>query len=170
MSIDVHNVAEKNDALNIINAYKGQIYFTVYIYSRDTHWLPELKAAGALVGFHVNPIDIGNSDFGPVVDQINKYFGTYRWAQPVSIHGRATTRLQPNEMSLLASFNVPFVRAAGNTGSSGGNPPVKLAYSTCHSSSSIISGAEHYFFHTLSSNDGCKTRVDTTLTELGFTK
>jgi len=173
ISIDVHTASEKRDAIRLIKAYKGQIYFTVYIYAKDKNWLSELKGAGALVGLHLNPVDTNNPLFGSVKSQINNYFGTYRWPQPVSsIHGSAQNRIGSADMKLLASHKVRFIRAAGDKGTTGGNPPIKLTYSTCHSASAIIRGAniQHYFFHTMSSHDGCKGKVAGTLKRLGFIK
>jgi len=167
----VHTLSEKRDAIDLIRAYKGQIFFTVYIYSKDISWLPELKKSGALVGLHLNTVDTNNPEFGSVKNQINKYFGVYRWPQPVSsIHGSASNRIAQADMRLLASHKVAFIRAAGNSGPKGGNPPVQLTYSTCHTAKTIIQGANihHYFFHTMSSSDGCKQKVPKTLSDLGF--
>jgi RHS repeat-associated protein len=147
ISIDVHDNAEINVAINWIRTYKN-INFTVYIFPENDDRTMNLISSGAYeVGLHVIR--------GRTIEQARMFFGSYYGGGiPVAIHGGNNIRLTSSEMSVLSSYRVPFVRAAEDHGSRGGRPPVELTYSAGHSFNAIMRGSfKHYFVHTSPTKD-----------------
>lgn len=157
VSIDLHNTgSDVSNAINIMKLFP-KIKFTTYIYGQNVSSATALRNGGArAIGLHVNPLESASI----MINRVNSFYA----GSPASIHGLASNRLPSTVMSALANRGTKFVRAAGTGGSTGGTPPVQLAFGGTATVDILKRNPSilHYFVHP----NEFTTTVRATLTDL----